>query len=844
MTREVATGTGTSTVIVGYVVPAGDGIDRSQLRDALSRRLPPYMVPTAIEVLDALPMTRNGKLDRRRLPAPTLGDGPQAAPRSPHEAVLEPLFARALGRTHVSVTDSFFDLGGTSLTASVLARRCADALGTAVTVADLFAAPSVSALADRIGGGASADPFGRLLTLRPAPVPADGSPDADSAGPVFAIHPAGGLGWCYAGLLPELDPGTGLYALQADGLDGSPLPQTLREVARDYLDTIEEVAPTGPIQLLGWSVGGVIAHEIAVAAAARGRLVSRLVLLDAYPSECWDGRPAATPAEVRRALLIMAGADSDSELRTDDDVLAALQEQGAALGGLSVEQVRRVAEVVGHFAVLMRSHRTGVVDVDARHVAAARSAEDFLPPRAWEPHVHGALTYTELPVTHPGMVSPESLAAVAAILNGPVSAGPRGSGDTAEPESGGRAAEATAALRARIVEHAPGRDAAAVIDALAAHGTPLVTVDPADPTARRVLLAHVAHEGAAGVYVWVNRITDDPDGPDGLLRRWGATNLWFTEFSVPNGTMASYRFYAYDADDPAVHDGRLEYSRAVADAAVDDPADHRAPDSPFGSVLRTPGAPDLRRWRRGAAARPGPRTVESGHLADGTRWRLTEPIGDGDAEPRIVVVPDAQKWFDRCDLPGVLAAAGSGTAGSGSADSGSGDPGAPVAILGVDAPGDGPSRRRQLGADRAFLASIADDALPRARTVLGATEARAVWAGQSLGGLSALAAAAWFPDAVDELIVYSPSLWFSPDGPARPADWDGGRPWIADLLADAAPRPTRLAVGRNERLLAAPVTGLARELAEAGWPVTLTTYAGGHDLPWWAHLLAADLRTR
>ena len=74
--------------------------------------------------------------------------------------------------------------------------------------------------------------------------------------PVFAIHPAGGLGWCYAGLLPFLPPTTGVYALQADGLDGSPLPliadRRRARLPRHHRGDL----PTGPLRLVGWSVGG------------------------------------------------------------------------------------------------------------------------------------------------------------------------------------------------------------------------------------------------------------------------------------------------------------------------------------------------------------------------------------------------------------------------------------------------------------------------------------------------------------------------------------------------------------------------------------------------------------
>ncbi|GAB09091.1 putative non-ribosomal peptide synthetase [Gordonia araii NBRC 100433] len=823
VTREVATGTGSTTVIVGYVVAAGAPVDRFAVRDQLVRRLPAYMVPDAIEVLEAIPMTRNGKLDRRQLPEPRLGSDAVTAPRTPTELAIAPLFAEALGRDEVSVTDSFFDLGGTSLSASALAGRCSEVLGTPVGVADLFAAPSIAALAERIAGDGSADPFGRLLTLRAAPD--DGSADP----PVFAVHPAGGLGWCYAGLLPHLPTSTGLYALQADGLSGDadagPLPASLTDVARDYLDTIESVAPTGPLRLLGWSVGGVIAHEIAAQTAARGREVAQVALLDAYPSECWADQPPATPAEVRRALLIMAGAESDAALDTDDDVLAALRENHAALGSLTLDQVRSITDVVSHFAALMRAHRTAVIDGDAWHFAAAESAEDFLPALAWEPHVRGAVHYANLPVNHPGMVAPDSLAAVADALTRP------------------SASEAGAdALRARIVDGDPGDDPDAVIAGLVVHGTPLLTDDPDDPDRQRVLLTFTADPGSAGVYAWANRLTDGAHGERGQMRRWGATNLWFTEFSVPRDTMATYRFYPYGPDDPALHDGELRYSREVARGAVSDPANPLADDSPFGSVLCGSSAPDLRPWCRPKPASPplaatGTLALDSLGVdgAEPVRWRLTEPLGAGTGTARLAVLLDADKWFDTCDLPAMLA---------GAADEPDGETSAgPIALLGIDAPSTAAARLQQLGANRGFLTALVDEVLPTARRTLGLSDGPTVWAGQSLGGIAALAAAAWFPAEVDEVLAYSPSMWWKPGLTGRPAEWVDERSWIAGEVAGSAPRAVRLAVGRNERLLVGPVTALADELAGAGWPATLHRYAGGHDLAWWAHLLFRDLTT-
>jgi acyl carrier protein len=132
--------------IIGYVVPAaGAELDPAQLREACGRTLPGYMVPTAIMVLGRLPLSPNGKLDRRALPAPEYATGDEA-PASPREQVLCELFAQVLRVDRVGVEDNFFDLGGHSLLAAVLVARLADRLGVKVGLRTFMNNPSVRAI--------------------------------------------------------------------------------------------------------------------------------------------------------------------------------------------------------------------------------------------------------------------------------------------------------------------------------------------------------------------------------------------------------------------------------------------------------------------------------------------------------------------------------------------------------------------------------------------------------------------------------------------------------------------------------------------------------------------------
>ncbi|MFJ9691436.1 amino acid adenylation domain-containing protein [Kitasatospora sp. NPDC101183] len=177
--------------LVAYVVPAPGGApDPAGIRAAVATALPDYMVPAAVVVIDAIPTTANGKLDRRALPAPDFGAGaPERAARTPQEELLCGLFAEVLGLGRVGIDRSFFDLGGHSLLATRLVSRIRSELGAELTVADVFTAPSVAALAQRLADAGTAR---RALTVMPRPARIPLSPAQQRLWFVNRFQEAGG----------------------------------------------------------------------------------------------------------------------------------------------------------------------------------------------------------------------------------------------------------------------------------------------------------------------------------------------------------------------------------------------------------------------------------------------------------------------------------------------------------------------------------------------------------------------------------------------------------------------------------------------------------------------------
>ncbi|HEU0078664.1 MAG TPA: amino acid adenylation domain-containing protein, partial [Longimicrobiaceae bacterium] len=243
--------------LVAYLAADGEPPSTEELRARLRDSLPEHMVPVAFVVLEAIPLTPNGKTDRGALPAPERAGEPGAEhvpPRDATELALAGVWEEVLGTSPVGVRDDFFEMGGHSLLAVRLVARVETVLGARLPLTTLFAAPTIEALALVLREGTADGGASPLV-----PVRASGE-----RAPLFFVHPVGGDVLCYAPLARHLDAGQPFYALRSRGLDGGEPPRaTVEAMAADYLDAMRAVQPRGPYRLGGWSMGGVVAWEMA-----------------------------------------------------------------------------------------------------------------------------------------------------------------------------------------------------------------------------------------------------------------------------------------------------------------------------------------------------------------------------------------------------------------------------------------------------------------------------------------------------------------------------------------------------------------------------------------------------
>ncbi|MGW2056155.1 non-ribosomal peptide synthetase, partial [Streptomyces sp. NPDC001840] len=405
--------------LVGYLVPNGGstgsggdtaGVDLAALRVHLGARLPEHMVPSALVVLESLPLTVNGKLDRRELSAPEYTpSAPIREPSSIQEEILCRIFAEGLNVPHIGVEDNFFEFGGHSLLAVKLVSRIRSVMGVDVSLQMLMEAPSVAGLAHRLSLPAMKDSLRTLLPIR----------THGSRPPLFCVHPRSGLSWCFAPLAGFVPAGIPLYGLQARDVDGAgELPGSIREMAEEYVNELRTVQPSGPYHLLGWSMGGRVAQEMAVQLQEDGQQVALVIMGGYAPAPFGTLNSDETGREsadlIRQAIQERDGSDHDDHADASDvlDEAPSLRD----LAGLpdyfrseiSEEEAEVRARIIANNTRIYVKHYPRRFHGDLLFISSDE-LDDGSGRAMWQPYTSGRISESRLPCSHDEMADPPML---------------------------------------------------------------------------------------------------------------------------------------------------------------------------------------------------------------------------------------------------------------------------------------------------------------------------------------------------------------------------------------------------------------------------------------------------
>ncbi|KVE35923.1 non-ribosomal peptide synthetase [Burkholderia sp. TSV86] len=408
-------------------VSRGDGVctlsafvagepDVDALRAFLARTLPAPAIPDAWHVLGALPRNPNGKTDRRALlahaAAQRTGSADADTDASELERQVKRAFRHVLGDVPLTGASNFFDLGGKSLQAIQAAAHLAAELRRDVPVSMLFRHASVHALAQALSvplayhrPQATPNAFAPTLTIQTGHA---GRPA------LICFHPADGLAWGYLRIARHL-PQTTVYGLQMSA-DETRHASDFDALAECYAARVRALQPQGPYYLLGWSLGGALAHGVAAKLARDRHPIGLLALMDSYPASAWRAHPMPALRDVLQ-ILLSADGDFDTGGVAADALRERLLRANGAFASLGPAGLDAFAAQALRQMQMFRTSDTPRYDGDvllfraARHPAHAPCAD------AWSAYLRpGALQCRVLACSHEGMSDPAPMAEIGAVL--------------------------------------------------------------------------------------------------------------------------------------------------------------------------------------------------------------------------------------------------------------------------------------------------------------------------------------------------------------------------------------------------------------------------------------------
>ena len=394
--------------LLAYIVPEAEELGAIVLRSFLKSKLPDYMVPSAFVFLEAIPLTANGKIDRRALPAPDTENLSESAslipPRSNTELQLCQIWSEVLNVSPVGVTNNFFDLGGHSLLAVRLMARIESQLGIHLPLATLFTEPTIESQAQVLNAKSDVRSHSHA-------VPIQGQGELP---PFFCVHPVGGNVLCYAELARHLGKNQPFYGFQSPGLSGEKEPLSkIEEMATIYIEALQEIQPCGPYYLGGWSMGGVVAWEMAQQLQLQGQEVALLALIDSYAPNTAYLKEEIDEASLANSLaadlggifgleLPISASDIQQLQRSEQlqHILTTAKRRNLLPPFVGIEQMRQLFEVFKANRIAYAHYQPKPYSGRVVQFCASSPEED----RGWSSLVTGELETYLIPGDHYGMM--------------------------------------------------------------------------------------------------------------------------------------------------------------------------------------------------------------------------------------------------------------------------------------------------------------------------------------------------------------------------------------------------------------------------------------------------------
>jgi amino acid adenylation domain-containing protein len=419
--------------LVAYVVPEAPGEENgsrreelgiSELREYLQGKLPEYMVPSAYMWLDKFPLNHNGKIDLKKLPQPDekIREQEYVGPRNPTEETLCRLWQEVMRVERVGIHDNFFTLGGHSLMAVQVISRIKSAFAMEMPLSVLFAAPTVARMAEHVAatnGHKRAQSSPILVNIQPH----------GSSAPFFCVHAVGGQVISYGELSQELGLEQPFYGLQSPPAGFFPEPAiSIEQMAALYNREIRSVQPVGPYLLGGWSMGGLVAWEMAQQLAKEGETIGLLALIDTTPPPRYL---EADDQANNRSMLSLFALDMSRLVGRDPSPLAEQFSRAAAQ-----DQWNMVQEALISYGMLTprtaHAEMTALLDTFTRnflainnyslqqsqqrvvYLRASESPERFS--KAWTTWAGGGIEYHSVPGDHFTMLRQPGVRIIAGLL--------------------------------------------------------------------------------------------------------------------------------------------------------------------------------------------------------------------------------------------------------------------------------------------------------------------------------------------------------------------------------------------------------------------------------------------